>query len=817
MTSSLRRRLCDLGITLACFLGSWGAQPASAQVPPGQNVFYLDRDQDGYGDPSTASLLPTSTPPNRLWVPWGNDPDDSNPYIFPLPRPRQNRVLAIDADELTGDDVMQRIQVLRELGATTLLITLRWNQLEPSAGSFSPTVIAHLSSLAEVLTLANLSVVISLDVIDGTQLALPADLMAMALDSATVRSRAEAALGQLKQALGATPVKLLRLGSNVDRYQSQNAQPLFWSGYKALVLDMKARAHELWSPALPVGVSSTWWGTLLEPTRSIMGDLQTACDWVIADFSLADTTIMDPRQTKAFLEYLIAAANGKPLALWPIAFPSGTDVSSSEVLQSQFYQAFFQAWDVYAAQVPLAVVSRLDDNVAASPPTARSTGLRQANQTPKAALATLRHLGFERGWWEIATPLSRKFFMGFTLTPYDTPSDPYEQLAVAAYVDQKVAQHGDLVALHMDGGVPWMEALYDDFTTSLPPYSASVLGAWWNYKTRIPAGKKLLVSINPLGIPRNVLAPYWGYGQGFTYDASFNRLPDGQYADDERRIPPGAFNELSFDAPAVQYAFLKYAMRAISYFNPDYLCFAIEVSATDVADAAAFQRYLSLHRFVYTELKKIPAFAHVKILVSFSATSFMADEFGHLIQSGAYETGSPYKYDEMKPGMRDRLKQGVRDLVPYVDLIGLSVYPHYGKYNAYTEPAGIFESMRAFLKEAGVPDSMPIAVTESGYAGEPYALFNTTLYAGSADKQKRHLELMLYELSKAPNPVEFVVNYLVRDSDMQWRRMLAAQGANDTFTQFYQFFRNIGVYDGNGLPRPALDTWSRYFQLPMQR
>jgi hypothetical protein len=168
----------------------------------------------------------------------------------------------------------------------------------------------------------------------------------------------------------------------------------------------------------------------------------------------------------------------------------------------------------------------------------------------------------------------------------------------------------------------------------------------------------------------------------------------------------------------------------------------------------------------------------------------------------------------MPAGIRPRLIAGVKDLLPYVDILALSVYPHYGKYNAYTMPASAYDALFTNLKAAGLTDTKPLAVTESGYTADPYMLLGQTLFAGTADKQDRHMKLMLYELSKLPNPVDFVVNFQVRDSDMQWKRMNdATPGA--LFVEFYQYFRDIGLYDGDGNTRPSLDTWKSYFNLPI--
>lgn len=73
---------------------------------------------------------------------------------------------------------------------------------------------------------------------------------------------------------------------------------------------------------------------------------------------------------------------------------------------------------------------------------------------------------------------------------------------------------------------------------------------------------------------------------------------------------------------------------------------------------------------------------------------------------------------------------------------------------------------------------------------------------------------MLYELLKLPNPVEFVVNDTARVIDQPWNRLLI-EAENPRFVQFYPYFRDLGVYAGDGVARPSLSTWTRYFQLPL--
>lgn len=162
---------------------------------------------------------------------------------------------------------------------------------------------------------------------------------------------------RVHNALGSHTVTALHLGDDVDLLQPTRT-PAFRTSYCAqLVRQTRLHAGTVWGRALPVGVA----GTLREPGSSLMQDLHGERDWVMARYAPAEADMLDPRQTRAMVEYLLAAAQGKPMALLPIAFPSASDVGSSEVLQSQFFRAFFDAWDVYAKQIPLVAVSALQD------------------------------------------------------------------------------------------------------------------------------------------------------------------------------------------------------------------------------------------------------------------------------------------------------------------------------------------------------------------------------------------------------------------------------------------------------------------------
>lgn len=93
---------------------------------------------------------------------------------------------------------------------------------------------------------------------------------------------------------------------------------------------------------------------------------------------------------------------------------------------------------------------------------------------------------------------TRSFAMGFTRWP------PAATVQGLDRMNRFLSAHGDLTALHFDGGVPWPEAFQN---ASLP---AAVMNEWNAAREALPPTHTLLVSITPLNMDRNGLALYWG-------------------------------------------------------------------------------------------------------------------------------------------------------------------------------------------------------------------------------------------------------------------------------------------------------------------
>lgn len=826
---------------LALALVAWSA----ASVYAVDHTYYYDLDQDSYGDPDNTMTLPTNWVPNRLLTWRAGDPNDRNPWIFPVPKLKESRRFGLNLIDAPDSGAWQSA-LMQELAVDAVTWEVGWDQLESAPGEYAGPEARVLPVIASNLPVTGLSLSLTVSTINGTKLTLPGDLQAqvaagtLRMSDAVVIGRFKALLNRVHAELGGLPLVSLQLGNDVDLMFPVRPDIGFWVDFQTFYQTVSGHAKSLWGNDLKVGLTATHRGLIDAPQNRLMEYLNASSDIIAvtyfprnADFSVPDPSTLDMASTfKAILDNNPA----KPLHVVAMGYPSAEAVLGSQMKQGQYIYAFFEMWDAFAERMPFVSFGRLHDpdfssvqrsigyggyGAALATANLASTGLRErsGDGRHKPAYRSVRNLTFERDWWHEQANTTRQYYMGFTPELYDFPATPDETAAVEQYVVEKLGSDGDIVNLHMDGGIPWPEAYADDFKGLIPPYSNDLLATWRALQNRVPAGAhKLLVSINPLGIPRRRLAPYWGYGEQFQYQQGppWDRVPSGNFSDGAPRMPPAPWNTYGLSDAPVKTAFLNYARRTVEFFHPDYLMIGIEVSATQVEDEAAWQGFLSLHRYVYTELKRL--YPDLPVILSFSATSYMTDEFYPLAYAfnPNQEQGHTWKYDEMDYGVRERLKRGLKDILPYTDIVTFSVYPHFGKYNAYQMPASMWDSLFGMLREIGA-ERKPIAVSESGYSAVPFSItiskdYIPFLFAGDPQKQERYLKLMFYEFKKASNPVEFVINYQVRDGDLWWQRLFSS--GQDIFNQFYQYFRNIGMYAGDGSVRRATVRWLNEFALP---
>lgn len=341
---------------------------------------------------------------------------------------------------------------------------------------------------------------------------------------------------------------------------------------------------------------------------------------------------------------------------------------------------------------------------------------------------------------------TRGFRMGFTPFPYAATAEAIDD------VYAKLQANGDVIAHHLDGGVPWPEALAGT------PYDLAVEAELADRLARTGPGDVVYLAITPMNSKRSGLADYWGASQG---------LPR-----------PGEWAARDFDTPEVIQAFVGYALDLIDRFGPMWFNYGIEISELAISDPDAMDRLVTFASQVYPQIKA----AHPE-LPTFVSVAFKGP-------------GSPQAAE-----IRDAFAR----LLPYSDYVGVSVYPFvfFGHPNA-GDPANLPAD---WLRQARdlAPDK-PLVVAETAWIAEPLLIpefgVNT---AADAQDQNDYVERLLSEADALG--AELVIWFFTVDFDSLWEGLLGRDPVA-------RIWRDTGLWDETLAPRPALSTWQAWLDRP---
>lgn len=343
---------------------------------------------------------------------------------------------------------------------------------------------------------------------------------------------------------------------------------------------------------------------------------------------------------------------------------------------------------------------------------------------------------------------TRSFYMGLTPFPY-----AYNYEAISNnYAD--IAAKADLVAQHLDNGIPWEESLTG------APFPPTIMDDLQFRKDRSPSTHQRYVAVTPINSTRSGLAPAWTAA-----------------GDNQPLAAP--WNAYAFNHPSVKTAYLAYCRRIVAHFNPRYLNIGVEANLLRHNNPDQWEAYLELHRYVYTALKS----DHPSLIVMVSVTGIDLVE-GY--------TGVDH----------DAQLAALASLMTHSDYYGLSLHPFCADFTSEViVPPDFFNRIFALSDK-------PIAVCETSYPAESFTLFGGTITInGSAAKQNDYFTRLLDEAQE--HHCAFVVNVIIRDYDILWGEM----GYPDDVLKLW---RDTGFRDGAGSPRTVFATWTNYLSRPYQ-
>ena len=315
-----------------------------------------------------------------------------------------------------------------------------------------------------------------------------------------------------------------------------------------------------------------------------------------------------------------------------------------------------------------------------------------------------------------------------------------------------IGTNADLVVEHMDDGVPWVESLRE------VPFPKAFLDKIEGRRKSRPPATKLLLSLTPLNMGRNALAESAGNGQ--------------------RPPLPAELKDKPFNDPQLVRAYASYCRRMVEFFQPDFLLTGIEANELLNNQPKAWNAYRELSRQVQRGLRE--KFPQLPISESITLHKLL---------------------DRQNHGLVEYRKQ-IQVFVESHDFFAVSFYPFFLGLHQEQEFAEALDYLPMFTRR-------PIAITETGHPAEPLKIRAWNLDFPTNPKEQAAFVRVLLSRAQAHH-YRFVTYWAARDFDELWKTF------PDAVKDLGALWRDTGLIDQAGQPRPAYETWREWLSKPRE-
>lgn len=349
-------------------------------------------------------------------------------------------------------------------------------------------------------------------------------------------------------------------------------------------------------------------------------------------------------------------------------------------------------------------------------------------------------LGYAQAQVEGVT--ERRFLMGFTSWPYAATREAVQ----GTY--NFIGANGELLTEHFDNGVPWPEMVRDE------PFPAWLQAKLQGLKASRPANCQLALSLTPLNMGRNGLAPCAGEG--------------------ERPPLPAVLEGKPFDDPVLIRAYTNYCLQMIDFFRPDFCLTGIEPNELLSNKPDQWPAYVRLSRAVQAVVRA--RFPDLPLAESITL---------HRL------------YDPRHP-RRAEYQAQVKEFIATHDYLAVSFYPLFPGFNRAPEYSAALDFLPTFTDK-------PIAFAETGCPAERLTVsaYGLDVDFTPAD-QEAYVRALLTRAQR--DGYLYVTYWAHRDFDALWEIFPA------DVKDLGRLWRDTGLVDEAGNLRPAGVAWREWFK-----
>lgn len=301
----------------------------------------------------------------------------------------------------TTQDFLDAFELAHDAGVNGNLITYHWSELEPTKGEYQLEDLKNYMRFIEAMY--DDTVMLGIQVLNTTDKETPADLLDVPFDDPQMLARFVALFDAVLPHLNRN-VRYLSIGNEVDVYLETQQE---WEAYKVFYGQAVTYVHQA-APWMRVGVTATYGGAVDYPDEvrrlNEQSDVLILTYYPLGEAFTAD----DPTAPLADFPHMIEMADGLPVILQEVGYPSAELLNGSEAEQSEFVQHVFEAWAAAGKSIPLLnyfllgdlseqICTDLEGYYGLAHPNFHaflcSLGLRYADGTPKQAWQTFMDEG----------------------------------------------------------------------------------------------------------------------------------------------------------------------------------------------------------------------------------------------------------------------------------------------------------------------------------------------------------------------------------------------------------------------------------------
>ncbi len=295
----------------------------------------------------TGGLEPSPDPATRITIP---PPDDV--------RSRGERILELDINTPEEGDYDQVIELAKELGVTSVPLSVYWDEIETRPGVYNPD--PNWLAIADLYyPVQGFSVSLVISVLDTTETRLPEDLEGKPFSDPELLTRFEGLLDYIKSQLGNVELISLAIGNEIDGVLGNDQQA--WEDFRDFYDSASAYSHELW-PGLPVSTKVTFEGLSGAGAAEVKAIYQKSDVVMVTYYPLqSDFSVKDPAVVLKDFQTLAEMFPDQEIHLAEIGYPTSAENGSSPEKQAQFIHYLFQAWDEHEDQITVLSYSWLSD------------------------------------------------------------------------------------------------------------------------------------------------------------------------------------------------------------------------------------------------------------------------------------------------------------------------------------------------------------------------------------------------------------------------------------------------------------------------